>query len=144
MTPEQLAREALDLAGRATPGPWECIGGEFVSFIGRCFFNVVSQPEADGERSFIVPGRADLENCDFIAHAGTHYATIAQSLLDTLAQLKAAEEREGMLKECLIKISQPINAWEDADLITAQSQWAQACLSSCYPDKSPASGEGGG
>lgn len=102
MTPEQLAREALDLAKDASPGPWE------------------HQESSDRGGSFGCGPKHNLclEDCEhpcsdaikaeydaaFIAHAGTHYATIAQSLLDTLAQLKAAGERELDLRKYLLSI----------------------------------------
>ena len=71
----RLAEEAIELAGKATPGPWEydppddCVIGPADCLAAPVLFDCFDASATDGT---------------LIAHAGTHYATIARALIEAL------------------------------------------------------------
>lgn len=55
---------------KATPGPWQIKPGEYVSFLGEQFFQVLNTlPDKDGDFTLISANRTSLENAEFIAHS---------------------------------------------------------------------------
>lgn len=102
MTPSipRLAREAIELGAKATKGPWNPCGASDE----RCRCGHVWSKTAD----LCVTSCSDIEcpeeqhsyggyeheqltaNQHFIAHAGTHYGTLARYVEDTAAIVEAA------------------------------------------------------
>jgi hypothetical protein len=77
---EAIAREAVELAEKATPGPWRYDGMNTVDqglFSGSNY--VIDSTDEGG-------GVVGLKNGQFIAHAGTHYKELAQGYLSLLEQ----------------------------------------------------------
>jgi hypothetical protein len=66
--------------GAATPGPWNYMGGDYVSFIGQQMFTVVgTAPDRDGEFENICGSqRVKLENAEFIAASRTDIEKLVQ------------------------------------------------------------------
>lgn len=86
-TAADLAAEAIALAGKATPGPWEATGFD------EC--QALIRPKRDTKRHPLIAiismgaGRPDDEgNRDLIAHAGSHYATVCRAYLDLLKEVR--------------------------------------------------------
>ena len=113
MTPSipRLAREAIELSEKATKGPWtvrvfdsvddakedgnfEWCSLRFNAFEGRevgCVWKDVSDKQ-DGSSITGLPGsvETDADTATLIAHAGTHYGTLARYVEDTAAIVEAA------------------------------------------------------
>lgn len=84
--PAALAREALELAEQATPGPWMYDVGEM---------QWLPSPSerfdaTEGRKGWVGEASNDFDGA-FVAHAGTHYATLAR------ATLALTEERDALL-----------------------------------------------
>jgi hypothetical protein len=89
--PRALAEEAIELAGKATPGPWEWIGMNLETDNA-----IVLGMETRGS-GWMQHEVIEMKNCDadqaLIAHAGTHYATLARALLEALDERDEARRR---------------------------------------------------
>lgn len=94
LTPERIAEIEARL-NAATPGPWRWGAGRSEVL---CEDGIIA---ADGSAVFVNCGRGSGEpscdDADFIAHA-------PDDIRDLLAELQAAREREGKLREALEKI----------------------------------------
>lgn len=102
--PYEIAREALELAEKATPGPWTPCGAND----GKCSCGLVwSRPAdlcvtachhiecPDEQHSYGGYKHAQLTaNQHMIAHAGTHYAALCRALLAQRAVVEAAVAQE--------------------------------------------------
>lgn len=87
--PRRLAQEAIELAGKATPGPWRgSMTGHSIK-AARDFDEVLFAVPCDG-RLPAERWREWLANVDLTCHAGTHYATIARALIEALDERDAA------------------------------------------------------
>ncbi len=146
MTPEHLAREALDLAGKATPGDrWykrfhrggDCYG-PLDTLRGPFFSWILFRKKEQAPINYFSDAEQDAE---FIAASRTLVPELAQSLLDTLAQLKAAEERALLLMACLEEIRNPETGLTHRDMCIL----ANSALANRYPTPLPDPGlkEGG-
>lgn len=100
-----LAQEAIELAGKATPGPWHHAWdtdwkGRQRLVIGRdgCPAAAYTPPadtkynRRDDPYGEWIDPRAD-SNARYIAHAGTHYATIAKALIEVM------DDRDALLAD---------------------------------------------
>lgn len=94
--PRALAQEAIELAGKATPGPWESrertagtreIGCHVVGNVQRTPDGLAMWNTPVATIHYEFAGKA---NRDLIAHAGTRYATIARALIEALDERDAA------------------------------------------------------
>ena len=96
---ERIAAEAVELASKATPGPWESLrscphipehdcGFCSVYATGGPAHNCIREAICDNP-----PGRHDAGNdMALIAHAGTNYGELAAQFLAALARLRELEE----------------------------------------------------
>ena len=95
-----LAREAIALAEKASPGPWVSVPSP------RLFGNRgnVYQQVGDGQTGLPSLQKTTVENCAFIAHAGTHYREISAALLSRDAEVARLREALGwyarMVADC--------------------------------------------
>jgi hypothetical protein len=88
-----LAQEAVELAGKATPGPWRS-NSAFDIECDTCgehpyVCDVTAEHEEGTAYSSLYMQLCGLEslcapNAALITHAGTHYATIARALIEAL------------------------------------------------------------
>jgi hypothetical protein len=77
----------------ATEGPWQVKPGDFVSFLGEQFFQVLNtKPDVDGDLSLISANRVSLENAEFIAHARTDVPYLLELCKSLEAEVKALRE----------------------------------------------------
>ncbi len=84
---EAIAREALDLAAKATPGPWYRFGpltDEEAGCAGGADARVVAADDDGG--SYDVFDAPSVATVDFAAHADTHYAALATGALALAAR----------------------------------------------------------
>lgn len=87
----RIAREAIELSEKATPAPWKLWGSEvradpkgtsdLKDSVLICDPVMTTDPEN---------GRLRCPDSYFIAHAGTHYGTLARYVEDTAAIVEAA------------------------------------------------------
>lgn len=90
----QLAQEAIGLAGKATPGPWVQSDPEFGDHDTSHF--ICSGDKEDPAAPLVATAEPRMDSVQamgdagLIAHAGTHYATIARELLEALDERDAA------------------------------------------------------
>jgi hypothetical protein len=81
--PRTLATEAIELAEKATPGPWVSkMKGHGVDIVADAGW--IGRIEYDEDR-----GDDFLANANLVEHAGTHYATIARAYLEARAALRS-------------------------------------------------------
>lgn len=120
---EQQAREALEVAGKATEGPWrvgdiarpKCIAGPACKqqitagpkrTVAQTFGGQWRRPRREGEvsndvdwqgnpcpNSWYVRERIDDPDAVFIAHSRTAVPDLAQAVLDLAAELRQARNR---------------------------------------------------
>lgn len=102
----QLAQEAIGLAGKATPGPWVQSDPEFGDHDTSHF--ICSGDKEDPAAPLVATAEPRMDSVQamgdagLIAHAGTHYATIARELLEALdGKLKAAHALADQVDETL-------------------------------------------
>lgn len=74
--PAALAREAIELADQATPGPWMYDVGEM-----QWLPSPSKRYDATEGRKGWVGEASNHFDGAFVAHAGTHYATLARAVL---------------------------------------------------------------
>lgn len=86
MTPAEKLKEWIALSEKTTEGPWTVLEGNYVGFLGRSFFNVIS-----GEIS-VVNGKSELEDCQFIA-ASKNIVPAVQELMAELEKVKEENKR---------------------------------------------------
>lgn len=117
---ETIAREAKELAERATPGPWRCDGrsrreGDGFRLLrprvvahgrgGRC----VARHGAERTR------RSDGPDLELIAHAGTHYGALADEVLRLREALRQGIEHRP--NDGIVEVSYGIAAARCAALL---------------------------
>ena len=84
----KLAQEAVELAGKATPGPWVQSDPEFGDHDTSHF--ICSGDKEDPAAPLVATAEPRMDSVQamgdagLIAHAGTHYATIARALIEAL------------------------------------------------------------
>lgn len=107
MNYRSLAEEALKLAEKATPGPWT---------IEDCDEDPVFIDDPKNDRGWLVEAH-DVDNLELIAHAGTHYATLARRVIE-LEDAVAAEreacarivERRSVIRQSIAEIAAAIRS----------------------------------
>lgn len=113
------AREAVALAEKATPGPWD---EQYVYDAVRHIARNCRDINLGGEDCEFAWDR--YEDSPLIAHAGTHYATVARALL-------AAHEREREASELLNRARAWLAITDSAQaekLVEAIDRWHDAAL----------------
>lgn len=113
---EKIAREAIELAEKATPGPW--LGIISNDRNGACFgcgpkHNLCYQDcyDTSDDCSDALSAHDDAA---LIAHAGTHYKELAQAVLDLSAQ-------NARMQDLLVRIRDeyPMNEAKEARILLA-------------------------
>lgn len=70
----------------ATPGPWQIKPGEYVSFLGEQFFQVLNtHPDKDGDLTLVSANRTSLENAALIASSPTDLA-LAVEIIEVMRE----------------------------------------------------------
>lgn len=92
--PYEIAREALRLAEKATPGPMWADDTGHLRYASRDGID-----DAD-IATFWTDDEREREDAPFFAHAGTHYAAVCRALLAQRAVVEAAVHDEGRCDEC--------------------------------------------
>lgn len=87
---EKLAREALELAEKATPGPWKAY--DWPGFPEVSDEGCVRIESIDTITAFCFMGQPNRD-AHFIAHAGTHYKELAQAVLDLSEENRRLKEK---------------------------------------------------